>query len=281
MSWGYSHSIWSDEHTAMAARVMSVLDPADTGPVKEAVCDVANRWPTDTSKLGSMLSQDYTWNTAFPQYVRSKMDSLVHGDRVRLAMFVKHAVFGRLASTRTVDSEVKAQCEADNYQYMAYSDWSFLDMLSRLPRKKGMKFIDIGSGIGVKPFLAWLYSGYEAHGIELNSHTYELSRYFLDDFLLENYVHDYDADEYNGSMNMTHGDAFDYTYEQYDVIYMYRPIANSIKLDLLYKHVYSTMRDDAVMVEAVGDYGVSESLPGARMEIPSHDHDYVFIYKGG
>jgi SAM-dependent methyltransferase len=219
--------------------------------------------PFNTSdRVAEALSMYYTYNRDMPFRCRKIMDTLSIVERIKLAYFVKRAVYGRL-DRGGVDSERKADVEQGNYKYIAWNDRIFIQVLATLPR--GKKFIDIGCGIGMKPFLAWLVYGHEAAGVELNSHTYELGVYALDKF----------------DINLIHDDAFDVSYEDYDILYMYRPIMMGENLLDLYKHVYDTMKDGAVLVEADGS-GVrfNEMLPHASVRYWDNDSTTI-ITKGG
>ena len=177
-------------------------------------------------------------------------------EAVALALF---SVYGDMLDQAHC-SEVKSEDEKHYYDYVPYDRERFYDMLHEWSDHVDMggeyrtkRFIDVGCGIGDKVFLAWLVKGWEAHGVELNDHTYQLGKYALHNYIRDQHI------------NLIHHDAFDLSYEDYDIVYMYCPIKSSTLLGELYQHVYETMREGAIMVEVgnssslVGDY-----LPSAK-----------------
>ncbi len=249
--------------------------------MKGSALDYVSRRVTEISHVAEMLSLYHKYNDGFPKWARTVMDSLSLRERAILAEFVGRTVYGRLAGYRQVNSETKGEAEVGNYKYIAYSNRLFISMLDKLPRSK--KFIDVGCGIGMKPFIAWLVYGHATYGVELNPHTYEMGRYFLDGFLGDGQEYHNPKDRERAYITLMHNDAFDMTYENYDIVYMYRPIQGDRLCDL-YEHVYSTMAGGAVLIEADA-FGYQEffraSLPGSRVKYPLPGSSACFIYKEG
>ena len=91
------------------------------------------------------------------------------------------------------------------------------------------KFVDVGSGIGTKLFLADSL-GFEPTGIERREDYIEVSRRLYPEYK----VH--------------HANALDFTaYEQFDVIYTYRLARNEQLQEQVHNHILQNMRDEAIL----------------------------------
>jgi len=112
--------------------------------------------------------------------------SKYHGEEIiynNLIQTMMRVVF--LNQIGTVGSERKEANEKGNYEYVPYRRGRFLALLNAIMTKipYEIDFLDVGSGIGDKTMLASLHPRIKfSYGIELNQHTYELSKFFLDKF---------------------------------------------------------------------------------------------------
>lgn len=78
-------------------------------------------------------------------------------------------------------SEKKEDSEKDNYKYIPFNRERFLRFIDIIMKKIPGKidFLDIGSGIGDKTMLSNLHPRIvKSWGVELNRHTFELSKFF-------------------------------------------------------------------------------------------------------
>lgn len=152
-------------------------------------------------------------------------------DAVGIAL---NAVYGGMLRYH-FQSEEKSEDERGHFHYVPFTRATFAKLMLKLGPHTD--FMDVGCGIGDKPFIYWLVTGCTAHGVEMNDHTYELGKYAT--HLYRKYV------------KLIHHDAFDITYEDYGVVYMYLPIGGREKMADLYRHVYSTMHRGSILIEAL------------------------------
>lgn len=156
-------------------------------------------------------------------------------------------VYGRFLERRSgVRSEEKDEFEEKNghYTYVPADQRTFLLSLLGLKNKFPHlnSFIDVGSGMGDKVFLANL-AGFEySTGVEYNKHTYELSTFFKEEFLPDSSSYD---------ISFLNGDAFNEDFSEYDLIYLYVPMHSS-KIRNLWAKILNEMNKDAVIYEYTG-----------------------------
>ena len=108
-------------------------------------------------------------------------DEIVYNNLINTVMSV---IF--LNQWNKVYSEEKKANEEGNYEYIPFRRGRFLSLLNMIMTKipEKVDFLDVGSGIGDKTILASLHPRIiNSWGIELNQHTYELSKFFLHRFL--------------------------------------------------------------------------------------------------
>lgn len=141
-----------------------------------------------------------------------------------------------------VSTEEKSEKEKDMYvfPYIPYYPHTFVRTLVDVAVKRGKKrFIDVGSGLGDKLALAKYYGKFDkVHGIEINAHTYELSLFFL-----RKWFHN------DMSLQIFRQDAFEFSFENYDVAYMYMPINDRDMLNELHLHVINTLPVGGILIE--------------------------------
>lgn len=148
-----------------------------------------------------------------------------------------------------------------------------------------VKFIDVGSGHGDKVFLAGLF-GLDSYGIEYTKETFYFSTILLGRLLRNKRIHIYrqDGDEgevfkfhnyyeksnYNyekheevikkqENISLINGDAIEFDYSEFDLIYTYQPIIDNKFLRKLYERIRDTMKVGAYWFE-VSDYRRSQLL---------------------
>ena len=233
--------------------------------------------------FGTMLSGHYTYHNMVGDLVhRLSLDSLTSGElrmipalgsylvdheRAQLARAIarylrkppvgeenlrceavdafRKLVFGDDARhTRRFETKDTREKEGHYYSYIPYDELNFVDVvllpaltLFTADGKNDHKprFIDVGSGIGDKVLLAHLL-GFKASGVEYNQDTYSLSKYFLRDW---------------DHIDLYRGDALEFGFTDYDVIYMYCPIADSTLMTKLHFRVMDQMPVGSVMIETL------------------------------
>lgn len=155
-----------------------------------------------------------------------------------------------------VGTETKEENEKGNYEYVPYSHGYFAKAMVHWSHKicSKVNFIDVGCGIGDKVVLAnWFVSRIETvTGVELNLHTHNLGKFFIGDL--------WTNDTFPVPFNLIHANAFDVDFQPYNLIYLFRPIADHEKMQNLYLHIIDTMPVRGIMIEV---------LP-PRGELPDH-----------
>lgn len=109
-------------------------------------------------------------------------------------------------------------------------------------KPKAKTFIDVGCGIGDKPYLARKFFNLDASGIEYNKKTYQIAREKV-----SNYV------------NLINADAFTHDYSLYDIIYMFMPIQLEARMRQLWQHILQSARPGTLMIEAHPVYFIQYS----------------------
>lgn len=161
---------------------------------------------------------------------RHKLDANAKWDAINIAL---HAIYGNMLGSH-IYSETKSEDERGHFNYVSFGRERFAKMIFEL-NQHGARFIDVGCGIGDKPFIYWLATGYPASGVEMNDHTYELGKYA--------------THLYSEQVTLIHDNAFNISYENYGIVYMYLPIGSHDKMLDLYRHVHSTMIRGAKLIE--------------------------------
>ncbi len=128
--------------------------------------------------------------------------------------------------------------------------------------KPGLSFIDVGAGIADKVLVAYALNLFDkVSGVEYTAHTYELSKHHLS-WLLNRASSLMLPDRSRPQIELMQDDAFNISYEDYDVIYMFNPMSRVSKMKQLYAHIVSSMSVGAVLVEVM-DMAFSEYIEEA------------------
>lgn len=195
-----------------------------------------------------------------------------------------------LRDTLKLDTEVDNEQKSDDerkvgaYPYIPFPRDQFCFALNSVIGKRDemgvrppKKFIDVGCGIADKLILAEML-GLDAYGIEYNDMTCTIGRDNLTKFFmsLPEYSH-WVKNQEDGSVTVEknhfskskvddvvitdriiHGNALEFDFSPFDVIYMYRPMADNENMTKLWKQVFKTMHTGAVA------YDVTDSVAPAR-----------------
>lgn len=144
---------------------------------------------------------------------------------------------------RGAPAEIKSEIEKEGrcFPYIPYDQKEFLWAMNKISPsylRKQHDFIDVGSGIGDKVLLAQLLGFKTATGVEINNHTSQLAKHFL------NVRHDEET-----NIRLINKDAFDLDFSEFNFIYMYRPIQDEKLLAKLHKKVLDEMPADGRFVD--------------------------------
>jgi hypothetical protein len=142
-----------------------------------------------------------------------------------------------------------------HYPYIPLDYGMFFRLLGCL--EKVGKFIDVGCGIGDKVLTANLVFGAEAEGIEYTPQTYYIGKYYLDKLGKYPVTH---WDSKPPETKLIFGDAFDHDFKKYDTIYLYHPICDEQLMHKLYLHIFKTMKNGAVMIEAMTGQSLQDAV---------------------
>lgn len=131
-----------------------------------------------------------------------------------------------------------------HYPYIAFHPESFFAQLRfyRVLNHPG-RFLDVGSGLGEKVFLAYALGRFsECHGLEYDPRTVAVA-----EFLLASIA---PRDPY--PIQMLHGDALSFDrYADYDVIYTYRPFHDPNRMESLVRRIALQMKVGAVLFDVI------------------------------
>ena len=125
------------------------------------------------------------------------------------------------------DAEIKAHEAKGAFRYIPYRINAFLEQLqvaitARSILGKGLKFIDVGCGIGTKVLLAQL-QGCEAYGLEINPKYVAVARRLLPDIGPFDTPKSRCLKRKRAVPRIIRGDALTFDYSPYDIIYFYCP----------------------------------------------------------
>lgn len=138
----------------------------------------------------------------------------------------------------------KIQAGDGHHHYIALDPGEFFDQLRyyRLLENAG-RFLDVGSGIGEKVFLAFALGRFSAcDGLEYDPQTLAVAAFLLAAIAPQ--------DAY--PIRMFKGDALRFgRYGDYDVIYMYRPFRDGTLMARLVRTIAARMKVGAVMFDAL------------------------------
>ena len=136
------------------------------------------------------------------------------------------------------------------YPYIAEYNYRGIAAIINKYARKDDDFVDVGSGIGDKLYLAWLTGKFRSiSGIEVNPETYYVSKYLLSAHRRINGHMPYDRGGNSSTFNIHLVDALTVDYSAYSFIYMYHPIQNEKIYSKLIKRIKETTKDDTIVVE--------------------------------
>ena len=202
---------------------------------------VFNEYRTIFKCLVGLSTEQYNLKTKLIEELQKKACSCRDIDRVVKAVsFTMELLFPESVGNYAADTNKRYHGDVNQkqqYPYIPYHLTSFVKGLSSVPSfLKGSSFIDVGSGIGDKVFIASLLSkSMKCSGIEYDTSTHAIAnrKSFIGKY------HDFIC-----------GDAFKHDFSKYDRIYTYQPIGNQAVLLDLYKHIADTMPRNGMWFEA-------------------------------
>ena len=218
--------------------IEDVVEVMKQQPMGFAVAVSSILFPSERVKVLELLAQD----DAGPNYVAKGIFTTVYGSH----------------SSVSTEEKSEKEKELSSYKYISYGRGQFIrtlrSILAVADDYAPTSFIDVGCGIGDKLLLAKVACGFEkVYGIELNTHTIELARWWLKP--LEGHRGFREDDLFPaGTFTLMQGDAFDYNYASHSFIYMYYPMQHLGMMERLWQHVIDTMPDNGWMIEVSG-YG--------------------------
>lgn len=171
-------------------------------------------------------------------------------DHVRAQPFVKRAdVVDALAHAfqprRSLHHRTEHDVDgAEHHPYIAFNAVQFAERIRFLGYSDhGGRFLDVGCGVGEKPFLAWALGAFaESDGVEFNPQTVAVARYLLG--LI--------AADTPYPIRIFQGDAVAFAdYDRYDLIYMFRPIRDRPQMGVLLRRIMESMAVGAVTCDAI------------------------------
>lgn len=135
------------------------------------------------------------------------------------------------------------------YHYIPLTTGQFVDLMLTtqdlhisLGQWGTRHFVDVGCGIGDKCALAKLMFGMRSTGVEYVEHTSTLAQERLRQYDIK--IHQLDA--------------FKHSFKDYSLIYMYRPIADIVLYEKLYRHIVKTAAIGTIIVEALPHYATNK-----------------------
>jgi 2-polyprenyl-3-methyl-5-hydroxy-6-metoxy-1,4-benzoquinol methylase len=137
---------------------------------------------------------------------------------------------------------------AGHWDYVVYDHAKFFDHLHEshyiLGQKKGLKFIDVGCGLGTKVSLAKAY--FDSYGLELNEKYAQVANKINRPKKFNTYGR-YKRLK-NDKQRIKCMDALKEDYSNYDVIYFFRPISHMPTQKKLEKLIFSTAKEGAIIL---------------------------------
>ena len=200
---------------------------------------VRNNRFTELQYIGGAFKNSHTYpgKLALCRNVIKEFDPIKYAEEITVLLM--GMFYPLINEYDRVDSERKSTIEnvMGAYTYIPADRTRFIQYVSKIIKKSqlsDMKFIDVGCGIGDKVMLAQ-FLGFDAYGIEINSHTLGLAQYFLHKVVP--YTH------------LILGNAFDIDYSQYSFIYMYVPIYDVKKMAELYRLIKKRAKGKTVIFD--------------------------------
>jgi hypothetical protein len=197
---------------------------------------------TDPAAAGALSAYLLTPDNlrAFVDFCRS-LPATEKGGRVPTAL-ARAFHPRRLGTYRTVRDD--RQIEERHHHYIAFGPDHFFQQLDffRLLDHTG-RFLDVGAGTGEKVFLAFALGRFtKCDGLEYDARTVAVAEFLFAAIAAQ--------DPY--PVQMIQGDAFTFDrYGDYDVIYMFRPIFDELRMGLLIRRIAEQMKVGAVMFDVM------------------------------
>jgi hypothetical protein len=237
----YLHQVQeNDKATKIRSKLRLLLSGMDLEVKKALLKDSIEKYQSNLEQ--SKDFPDNLWDVDF--------DSTVYDNLIPVFLSVV-----LLDQDSKIYSEKKDKTEENNYEYIPYSRVGFLKYLDRIMSKISgeIDFLDIGSGIGDKSILASLNPRIiTSWGIELNQHTFELSKFFRERFYSVVNQHTYkikkDGEKrYPYFIKFLNVDALKFNREDVDsgrriLFYSYVPIYEHNKLKKMYSRFLNEMK---------------------------------------
>ena len=160
-----------------------------------------------------------------------------------IATALAHGFFPRRASIYRLTHEATQQT---HHQYIALSPETFLRKLDYYGVASCTgKFLDVGSGIGEKSFLAYALGGFShCDGIEFDPRTQAIAQFLLQQMSTQ--------EPYPIRFEQADALTFD-RYGDYDVIYMFRPMHEPSFMNRLFRRIAQDMRVGATVYDVFRD----------------------------
>jgi hypothetical protein len=132
--------------------------------------------------------------------------------------------------------------QLSHHFYIAYHPDRFMNYLNYLGvADMGGAFLDVGSGIGEKPFIAYACGRFDrCDGLEYDSRTSAVAQFLLDQI----------QTDYRYPIRYEVGDALCFPkYENYEVIYMYRPMRDLAMMRRLFQKIGGEMKIGSICLD--------------------------------
>lgn len=138
--------------------------------------------------------------------------------------------------------------ENGHWDYVVYDHAKFFEHLYEahhiLGKKKDLKFIDVGCGLGTKVSLAQVY--FDSYGLELNEKYAQVANKINKPKKFNTYGR---YKKLKGNKNrIMCMDALTADYSKYDVIYFFRPIRHMPTQKKLEKLIFDTAKEGAIIL---------------------------------
>jgi SAM-dependent methyltransferase len=163
-----------------------------------------------------------------------------------------------------------------HWPYYPYSIKRFLNHLKEakviFSRKKNLKFIDVGCGIGTKVHLAQQF--FDSYGVELNQSYADIAKEI-------NRPKKFDPhgtwEKLTGPQRIFQKDALDFDYTNYDIIYFFRPMKGKPQHQLE-KRIFMQAKEGAIIIPIYAltefpDYIHKLQTPSQQLHIKTTDSE--------
>ncbi len=145
-----------------------------------------------------------------------------------------------------VDKRLKGSVEKgqNHFSYIPGNDREFIKAMLTIKKQspKFNSFIDIGSGLGAKPFIMrQLFNDVDITGIEYNKHTHRISKKIRQELHISN-----DAKK---GVKFIKTNALIHNYSKYDLIYFYRPMSENRMMVKLLSRILETASPNTLIID--------------------------------